>query len=247
MQSAHRFDTSLTRAVSLSYLKYLPKGYEADTNREWPLILFLHGAGERGSDLKQVAVHGPPNLVSKHPREAKSETAADRESRLEAIRLLKDNFIVVSPQCPANDLWHAEDLEALLNDIEKNHRVDKKRIHLTGLSMGGFGTWDLGLKLPERFATLTPICGGINSIVTLLNRRHPTRGKRQQELPIWIFHGLKDTTVPPAESERAKALLEKLGNKKIKATWYPDAGHDSWTATYADPELYRWFLANPKQ
>ena len=245
-QSAHRFETSFNHKVSLQYLRYLPANYGADKTREWPLILFLHGAGERGDDLKKVAVHGPPMLVSKQPRAHKGETAEQKAARLEASDLLKKNFIIISPQCPKDTHWHANEVAALLDEIEGTHRVDKKRIYLTGLSMGGYGTWDLGLHQPARFAAIAPICGGLNTIAPKLNRRHPTRGKIQRNLPIWVFHGGQDSVVPPEESRRGVELLQQLGNQKIKLTIYPEAGHNSWTATYANPELYKWFLANPK-
>ena len=160
MQSAHRFEATLSHQVSLDYLLHLPEGYDAAKKRRWPLILFLHGAGERGDDLNLVAVHGPPKLVSKQPRARKGETAEQKAARLEAIDLLKKNFIVVSPQCAKGDHWHANELSALLDRIEKEHRVDANRIYLTGLSMGGYGSWELGVRHHERFAAIAPICGG---------------------------------------------------------------------------------------
>jgi predicted peptidase len=242
MQSPHRFETTLTRKVSMEYLLHLPEGYQADTSRRWPLILFLHGAGERGNDLNKVAVHGPPKLVSRQVRTRKGESPEEKAARQTAAELLRKNFIIASPQCPSNTRWHAQELAALLDEVEKSLRVDRQRIYLTGLSMGGYGTWDLGLGLPERFAALAPIRGGLNTITPLLNRRHPTRGPIQRDLPIWIFHGEKDGTVPPEESHRAVDLLKRLGCRNVKLTTYPEAGHDSWTATYENPELYRWFL-----
>ena len=247
MQTAHRFEAAVTTKVSLPYLRYLPTDYETDSSRRWPLILFLHGAGERGDDLNKVAVHGPPKLVSKQFRARANETEEQKAARLEAVDLLKQNFIIVSPQCPKDTHWRAHELSALLDEIEGTLRVDAKRIYLTGLSMGGFGTWDLGLTQPDRFAALAPVCGGMNTITPLLNRRHPTKGKIQKNLPIWVFHGEEDSTVLPEESRRAVALLRRLGNKKARLTTYPETGHDSWTATYENPELYRWFLAHEQR
>jgi predicted peptidase len=243
LQERHNFKTTLKQSVSHDYLLHLPAGYE-ETRKSWPLILFLHGAGERGDDLNRVAFHGPPKLVTRIPRARKGETEKQKADKREAIRLLKENFVIVSPQCPKDDLWHPENVSALLDHIEKTRRIDRKRIYLTGLSMGGYGTWALGLRQPGRFAALAPICGGLNSITPLLNRRHKQHGPAQSRLPIWIFQGGKDTGVIPNEAHRAKALMERLGNKHVKLTLFPNAGHDSWTDAYADPELYRWFLSH---
>jgi len=242
-QQRRSFKTTLKEEVQFDYLLYLPEAYSG-SKKDWPLIFFLHGAGERGSDLKRVAVHGPPQLVTRAPRARKNETPEQRRARQEAIDLLRKNFIIVSPQCPANEHWRSGPLAALLDHVESTLRVDRRRVYLTGLSMGGYGTWDLGLSQPERFAAIVPICGGLNSITPLLNRRHPEKGPAQQRLPIWIFHGEKDSVVSPEESRRARQLLERLGNRTVKLTLYPEAGHDSWTATYANPELYRWFLSH---
>ncbi len=243
MQTRHTFKTTLKQSVSFDYLLHLPDGYEAARKR-WPLILFLHGSGERGDDLNKVAFHGPPKLVARAPRARQGETEKQKAARREAIRLVKENFIIVSPQCPTGDLWHADQLAALLDRVEADQRVDPKRIYLTGLSMGGYGTWDLGLAQPGRFAALAPVCGGANTILPLLHRRDKTYGPQQKRLPIWIFHGGQDTGVSPEESHRMVALMKHLGNNNTKLTVYPEAGHDSWTETYANPELYRWFLSH---
>ena len=113
------------------YLLYLPEGYHQDTNHKWPLVMFLHGSGESGADLQKVKVHGPPKLVE--------------QGR-------KFPFILVSPQSDVGSGWNTDQLYHLLLDLKKNKRVDDQRIYLTGLSMGGFGTWDLAMKHPEEFA-----------------------------------------------------------------------------------------------
>jgi predicted peptidase len=123
--------------VEMGYLLYLPKNY--DTKESWPLVLFLHGAGERGDDLELVKKHGPPKLIS----EGKEFP-----------------FIVVSPQCPKDRWWEPIELIALLDDLQSKLKVDEDRIYLTGLSMGGFGTWRLAAFAPDRLATIAPICGG---------------------------------------------------------------------------------------
>ncbi len=245
-QQRREFKKEINESVRLQYLLYLPEGYEA-AKKNWPLLLFLHGAGERGNDLSRVAFHGPPMLVTASPRAKTNESDDDKTKRMESIDLVRKNFIVVSPQCPTGDWWHADELSALLDEIEAKYRVDKSRVYLTGLSMGGYGSWELGLTQPGRFAAIAPICGGGNSIVPLLNRYDPARAKAMQSLPIWAFHGGKDTTVVVNESERMIALLKRLGNKTAKLTVYPNAGHDSWTETYNNPEFYRWLLAQKRE
>jgi predicted peptidase len=194
--------------VTMDYLLYLPKDYE--DHDSWPLLLFLHGAGERGDDLELVKVHGPPKLIE----EGKEFP-----------------FLVVSPQCPRGRYWQAVELGALLDEICEKHRVDQDRIYVTGLSMGGFGTWALASYQPERLAAIAPICGG--------GERHWARNIGQ--LPAWVFHGAKDDAVPLERSEQMVESLQRVGND-VKFTVYPDAAHDSWTETYNNPELYEWLL-----
>jgi predicted peptidase len=199
--------------VKLRYLLFLPEGYDK-SEKTWPLILFLHGSGETGNDLSKVKKHGPPKIVEKK----------------------KDfPFIVVLPQAPQRG-WRPEALNALLDDVVANYKVDNDRIYLTGLSMGGFGTWALAAARPERFAAIVPICGGGN----------PAMAKKIKDIPTWVFHGGKDRAVPLKRSEdMVKALKDAGGNPKF--TVYPDAGHDSWTKAYNDPELYRWLLEQKRK
>lgn len=222
---SHRLNLSGQRAMKLSkqvaveieYLLYLPEGY-GDTEQTWPLMLFLHGAGERGHDLEKVKVHGPPKLV------AQGQSMP---------------FIIVSPQCPTGKSWtdpsEVQVLISLLDDIVANYDVDESRVYLTGLSMGGFGTWALGSSCPERFAAMVPICGGGDSRMT----------RRLRDVPIWVFHGAKDNTVPLARSAEMVEAVKAAGGD-IEFTVYPEAGHDSWTETYDNPELYEWLLSHHK-
>ena len=192
----------------MGYLLYLPKDY--DPKAAWPLVLFLHGSGERGDDLEQVKKHGPPKLI-----------AAGREFP----------FIVVSPQCPKDKSWEPFELTVLLDDLCEKYKVDPDRIYVTGLSMGGFGTWSLAAYTPKRFAAIVPICGGGDTAIA----------RRLAHLPVWVFHGAKDTAVSLERSEKmVEALKQKGGN--VKFTVYPEAAHDSWTETYENPELYTWLL-----
>ena len=212
-QAACTFEAEIRKQVCLGYLLYLPDGYE-DSDERWPLVLFLHGAGERGDDLELVKVHGPPMLVE----QGKSFP-----------------FILVSPQCPERQWWAGEPqaLAALLDEIERDHRVDPERTYLTGMSMGGAGTWALAALQPDRFAAIAPVCGPANPKTAGLIKR----------LPIWVFHGAKDTTVPLKQSEDMVEALKAEGADP-KLTVYPEAGHDSWTETYDNPELYEWLLSH---
>ena len=194
--------------VQMGYLLYLPEDYEQ--KESWPLLLFLHGSGERGTDLQLVKKHGPPKLI-------------------EAGKQFP--FIVVSPQCPEGQWWQPVELTALLDEIVEKYKVDQDRIYVTGLSMGGFGTWSLAAYAPHRLAAIAPICGGGETYWT----------ERFSHLPVWVFHGAKDKGVPLQRSEKMVESLKKHGGN-VKLTVYPEAGHDSWTETYDNPELYEWLL-----
>lgn len=220
-QQVRKFSKQLTRTVTLEYLLFLPKGAEADAQKKWPLLLFLHGAGERGSDIWRVAVHGPPKIVRDRP---------------------DFPFIVVSPQCPAGQRWSDDDVLALLDDVLERYPVDRQRVYLTGLSMGGYGTWSLGLAHPERFAAIVPICGGGDPLKILL--ASPDKVPALRTLPVWAFHGAKDPVVKLVESERMVEALRKIGARQVELTVYPEAQHDSWTETYANPKLYDWLLSH---
>ncbi|MEZ5299590.1 MAG: prolyl oligopeptidase family serine peptidase [Verrucomicrobiales bacterium] len=205
-----------TKQITLSYLLALPPDYEAAKDKKYPVMLFLHGAGERGDDLEKVKVHGPPKLVGKMKE--------------------LDDFIIVSPQCPKDQWWDGEALRALVDEVVKTYRVDEKRLYCTGLSMGGYGTWMLSCRYPDLFAAIVPICGG----------GEPKHLKNIKDMPIWVFHGAKDTAVKIGESERLVEELKRLGND-VKFTVYPEAGHDCWTESYANPELYAWLLSKAKE
>jgi len=205
-QTAAKLDAQIH--VALDYLLYLPAEYQKKD--AWPLVLFLHGAGERGSDLELVKKHGPPKLIEK----GKSFP-----------------FIVVSPQCPKDRTWQPMELTALVDEIVAKYKVDRDRIYVTGLSMGGFGTWALAAATPERFAAIIPICGGGETI----------SARRLSKVPVWAFHGAKDLVVPLKRSEDLVNALKASGGN-VKFTVYPEAQHDSWTATYENPEVYSWLL-----
>ncbi len=222
-QVPQTFETTITRTIGYRYLLYLPKEYDAKARQGFPLMIFLHGAGERGTNVQKVAVHGPPKLVAQGTNFP---------------------FIVVSPQCPANQRWQDDVVLALLDDLCAKYNVDTNRLYLTGLSMGGYGSWSLAAKYPERFAAIVPICGGGETIDVLL------AGKRKEsafkKLAIRAFHGGKDPVVPLSESQRMVDAFKRVGTD-VELTIFPDAGHDSWTAAYSDPKLFEWILAHGKK
>jgi predicted peptidase len=211
-QEAKHFEETIKVTAKIDYLLFLPEGY-GKTKHRWPLMLFLHGSGESGTNLTKVKAHGPPKIV---------------DSKLDFP------FILVSPQSPGRG-WDPDILNALLDQITSKYRVDKDRVYLTGLSMGGYGTWALAAEHPEKFAAIVPICGGGN----------PADAKKLAKLPIWVFHGAKDPTVPV---ERSKEMVEAIKNAggDAKLTIYPEAGHDSWTETYDNPQLYTWLLEHKR-
>ena len=213
MMKREDFRTSVTLDVDMHYWIYLPPDYEQ--RDDWPLLVFLHGAGERGSDMEKVKVHGPPKLVA----EGKYFP-----------------FVIVSPQCSRFFWWYADPVAELTRKVANSYKIDKNRIYLTGLSMGGYGTWATVAKHPDLYAAIAPICGGGD----------PTKVAAHQHVPTWTFHGAREKVVKLKESE---AMIEALtaAGAQPNFTGYPEAGHDSWTETYENPKLYEWFLSHSKK
>jgi predicted peptidase len=201
---------------SLNYLLFLPDGYGKKRDEKWPLILYLHGIGERGVKLKALKKHGIPKIVDV---------------------MVDFPFITASPQCPDDTFWwdHLEALRGLIDEILSSHPIDSDRIYLTGNSMGGYGAWRVAMEFPELFAAIAPICGGGD----------PTKVYVLKEVPVWAFHGARDDVVDPKESEKMVNALRACGGN-AKLTLYPDVGHDSWTQTYESPDLFHWFLQNTR-
>ena len=192
------------------YLLSLPTDYELDSSRKWPLLLFLHGGGESGHDLQKVKVHGPPKLVEKGKRFP---------------------MIIVSPQAYPEIGWDPEGLYQLIQHIKRTRRIDHDKVYVTGLSMGGYGTWALAMRHPEEFAAIAPVCGGGDT----------TEIWRLKNLPVWNFHGAKDDIVPPSESEKMVNAARRY-NRNVKYTLYPEANHNSWDSAYNSNALYDWLL-----
>jgi predicted peptidase len=200
----------------------VPEGVPPEAG--WPLLLFLHGAGERGEDLAQVAVHGPPRLV-------------------EELSVLRE-FVLVAPLCPRDAWWEARSLKSVLDTVLKTLPVDPERLCVTGLRMGGYGTWELLAHYPDFFAAAVPICGGgdparlwaeESADFDLQDLMHA------KDVALRVYHGERDEIVPVEESRLLVEALRAEGSD-VEFTVYPDGGHDSWTRTYARPELYMWML-----
>ena len=198
------------REAALRFLIYLPKGYTSqETTKKWPLLLFLHGAGERGDDLSLVKKHGPPKL-------------ADSQDF---------PFVIVSPQCPKETRWNSAELAKLVQSLANTHRIDRQRMYVTGLSMGGSGSWSLLAEYPGLFAAGIPICG----------KGDVATAEKIAKTPVWVFLGAKDKPELVAANEEMVVAVKMAGGS-IQFTVYPDAAHDSWTATYNNPQVYDWLL-----
>jgi predicted peptidase len=200
----------------------------------YPLVLFLHGSGERGDDNTAQLRHGVLPIIN-------------------GAEKLGTPVFLIAPQCPGDRWWSPADSSrtrltaadqpnplmeavlALVSGIQKTHPVDPKRFHVTGISMGGFGTWDLLGRAPARIASAVPVCGGGD----------PALAPKFKNVPIWAFHGEADNVVPASGTRDMIKALEKAGAKP-KVTYYPETGHDSWTRTYDNPEVIRWMLSHSK-
>jgi len=198
---------------TIPFLLYLPKDYSAQSG-SWPLMLFLHGRGESFGPLSIVAKWGPPRQV---------------------LRGESFPFVMVSPQCPTNQSWNQPGQQALLvkllDHALSKYRIDANRVYLTGLSMGGYGSWRLAADHPNRFAAIVPVCGG----------GKPEDGPKLKDLPIWVWHGTEDRPVPFQRSVEMVEAIKAAGGTNIRFTALEHIGHNSWEAAYCTPELYEWF------
>lgn len=201
------------KGTGYPYLMFVPK-HKVPRDRGQPLLIFLHGSGERGSDIALVKVHGPPKLVQTHP---------------------DFPFVTVSPQLEAGSDWDVAKLDAILAQVRQRVRIDAARIYLTGLSRGGHATWRWAAERPGLFAAIVPIAG----------RGDETKACRLKEMPVWAFHGDKDSVVAPEGSSKMVEAINACGGQ-ARMTMYDNTGHDSWTRAYDDPSLYAWLLAQQK-
>ena len=229
--------TFTRRKASLPYRLLKPDGYDRDKNVRYPLVVFLHGIGERGADNERQLLHGVKEFVK------------------ESTRKKHPCFLAV-PQCPSDNLWvivtpwdvggnlslarsptqpTAMVLD-LIDSLCKEYRIDSDRIYLTGISIGGYGTWDLASRKPGLFAAAMPVCGGGD----------PAQAEKLAKLPIWVFHGDADSSVPVERSRDMIAAIRKAGGEP-KYTEYKGVGHDSWTPTYKDSEVFDWLFEQKKR
>jgi len=217
----------------LRYRLLKPEDY--DPKQSYPLVVFLHGAGERGDDNDKQLVHGVAEFAKPENRK-------------------KYPCFLIAPQCPANVKWvdcdwgadshkqPAEPTEPLRQTLEliaalqKEFSIDAKRIYTTGLSMGGYGTWDIIARQPALFAAAVPICGGGDEATA----------KQIAKLPIWAFHGAKDTAVKVSRSRNMIEAIKKAGGTP-KYTEYPDEAHFSWLPTYRHAEMFKWLFAQKRE
>jgi predicted peptidase len=198
----------MTSANKTKYLMYLPDMDGPESG--FPLMLFLHGIGECGDNLDLVKKNGPPSFLD------------DKKDF---------PFIVLSPQCPEGEQWIPELLIELIEEFSAIAFVDTSRIYVTGLGMGGTGTWDLALAKPDMFAAIVPICG----------KGNPEQACKLKKLPVWVFHGEKDDVIPSSYSSEMVDALEKCGGI-VKFTLYQDVDHSAWIPAYDDPALFEWML-----
>ena len=210
-----KYEFENKRIPYMGYMINLPEGYSED--KKYPLIVALHGAGERGDDLALVLVHGVAKYV-----------AAGK----------KIDAVVIAPQCPKNMVWNAltVELKELIDHIVSSYSIDENKVAVTGLSMGGFGTWEMGISYPGFFSALAPVCGGG------MSWRAPLIGKT----PVWAFHGDVDTVVPKENSYMmVDALKAKGGN--VRLTVFHGVGHNSWESAYEITNVIDWLISQDRR
>jgi len=203
--------------VNYHYLLYLPKGYSEQTTK-CPLVIYLHGGSQRGTDLNKLKNYGLPYLVDKGQN---------------------FDFIIASPQCPDNKYWTTDNwFDSLYLDLSTKYKIDTNRTYITGISMGGYGVYTVAMDYPNHFAALIPLCGGCNDIDT-------ARICNLKNTPIWAFHGTADDRIPISETERIVNALNKC-NGNIKFTRLENEGHELQYLYEKNPEIYEWMLKQKK-
>lgn len=220
-------------AASYRYKVFVPANWTR--KKKWPIILFLHGAGERGDDnIAQTRIGIGPGL--------------ERQKE-------KFQAVVVLPQCPKARWWSEPEMQAralkAFAQAAKEFNGDASRSYLTGLSMGGYGSWAIAASNPKRFAALAVICGGIraparaglvNNPLDVGDNPYASAARKIGKVPIWIFHGGADPLVPVTESRKMVEAFKALG-WSTRYTEYDGIGHNSWDKAYAEPEIFSWMLA----
>ena len=211
-----------TTCLNPEFLLYRPKG--VDASEKAPLLVYLHGIAWRGRNIKLIKRVGGWGLF------------ANAE---------KHKLLLVMPQCDVDvkggakgrGRWNTDDLNRLVEYLKENYQIDENRMYLAGYSMGGFGTWASAIAYPQTFAAIAPIAGGGD----------PQSAEAIKHLPVWVFHGQKDTRVPHKRSEEMVEALKSKGAEKVKFTSYPDQGHNRVLGlAISNPELYEWFLSHSR-
>lgn len=207
------FSKEIKTKHELQYVLQLP----TNQKEKFPLIVFLHGSGERGTELDLVKNHSPFTYQN----------------------LIKESCAILAPQCPENVWWDTTAIYQLILDISTKYNVDKSRIYLTGLSMGGWGTFKLALEHPELFAAIAPVCPPVDRVMII-------QAEKLKNIPIQIFHGALDDIVPVNNSIDIFGELKKV-NPNASLTIFPNDNHNSWDSTYSNPKFYEWIFQQKKQ
>ena len=205
------WETGMTKP--LPYWVELPAGFERESGRKWPVLIFLHGAGQRGVDPSELATY---------------------EGVCLANHFKPGTFLAMAPVAPActeKIEWPTAALDALVDEILAKYPIDEDRVYLTGRSMGGYGCWSMAAEYPHRFAAIVPLCGAGD----------PGKVERFKDVPIWAFQGAKDDLVPKEKSREMVEALQRIGGR-VRYTEFPDADHNCWTPAYTNPALYDWLL-----
>ncbi len=208
-----KMKTEIVQKHELGYALHIP----TNTKGKKPLLIFLHGSGEKGTDIEKVKVHGPFKYLKTHELDS----------------------YVLAPQCPENEYWDEEVLYRLILKIEKENNIDSSRIYLTGLSMGAWGAWNLAFAHPEIFAALVPIAGFVDRVQMI-------EDCKIKAIPTRIFHGLLDDVVNVDYSITIYKKLKNC-NANVQLTIFDDAGHDSWSKVYDNQEIYDWMFKQIKR
>ena len=223
-------------SLQLNYRILFPDTYIANSTQTYPLVLFLHGSGERGTDNQKQLTHvdivfGKPEFLQQY------------------------KCFVIIPQCNENYRWvnvdwklpkhkmpsepsdYLQAVMQLMNNLTQNLPIDSNRLYIMGLSMGGFGTWDYISRYPDLFAAAVPICGGGDE----------NKAPVLKNMPLWVFHGAKDNVVPVGRSRNMVAAVKKAGNKQVKYTEFKNTGHNAWTPAFNTKGLFDWLFAQNKK
>jgi predicted peptidase len=216
------------RGETMPYLLFVPEGY--DKTKPYPLVLWLHGGGTRGNDLKLLLAHGDQHGIGFLAR-------ADNQARYPSF--------ILAPQCPSNKFWGDSESEQpnaemsmvleILDEVRELYSVDSRRLYVMGMSLGGYGTWDIITRRPTAFAAAVPICGGGNT----------SKASLIAKTPIWAFHGDEDELVNVSESRRMIAALKKAGGQP-RYTEYKGVGHNSWERAFREPDFLSWVFAQTR-